>query len=91
MPGSSKRAGASDGATVTPRCRLCGEAESVNTSIIRGSDVCFDCLASLIDNEEERRGVAAEAKAFTDYHSGRPTTEDREREQLRQAGRGHLT
>lgn len=66
---------------------LCGDFESENTSILQGYDVCYDCVENLIDNEVERRGERAERQAFEAYWGGTPTAEDRERQQLKDAGR----
>lgn len=70
-----------------PRCSFCGEPASENTQIHPVYEVCNDCLVSLIDNEAERRGEAANKLAFSQYWEGCPMPEDRERQQLRDAGR----
>ena len=55
---------------MTPRCSLCGEFESENTSILQGYDVCFECIESLIENEQERRGVVEDARMLRQGQSG---------------------
>ena len=76
---------------MTPvRCDLCGEFESEETQIHPKVDVCFACLTDLIDNEIERRGVAEQERQFRQYWEGHETGEDRDRQDLRDAGRGHL-
>lgn len=75
---------------MTPRCQLCGDFESENTTIPSGMDACWDCITSLIENEIERRGEREEQRRSEAYHSGAPTAEDRERQDLKDAGRGHL-
>jgi hypothetical protein len=69
------------------RCQFCGEFQSDNTEILRGYDICFDCISSLIDNEQERRGLAEQERRSREFYSGAPMAEDREREQLREAVR----
>lgn len=57
---------------MTPRCQICGEFESENTSIIAGHDVCYDCVDMLVENEIERRGETRDAKDLEDgrdYHA----------------------
>lgn len=76
---------------MTPRCDLCGEFESENVSIFRSANVCFDCIDILIENEIERRGVAEQERRFRQHWEGHETSEDRDRDALRDAGRGHLT
>lgn len=76
---------------MTPRCCVCGEFESENTGIDHKYDTCFECITSLIENEQERRGEREEQRRFEAYHSGSPTIEDRDRQDLKDAGRGHLT
>lgn len=51
---------------MTPRCQFCGEFESENTSINPDYDACHDCIQSLIENEQERRGERAHRKAMED-------------------------
>ena len=72
---------------MTPRCSFCGEFASENTQIHPVYDVCNDCIVSLIDNEAERRGVAEQERRFTQHWEGHVTAEDRERDQMREAGR----
>ena len=72
---------------MTIRCSFCGEPEGDNTTLLSGYDVCFDCIERMIENEQERRGVAREATTFSDYWKGLATGEDSERQQLKDAGR----
>jgi hypothetical protein len=77
---------------MTPQCSLCGNFESEETSLsARAGYVCYDCLDTLIENEIERRGVEQQIADFRRHHEGQRTGEDVERDQLRDAGRGHLT
>jgi len=77
--------------TYTPRCTLCGEAESEQYTIVTEvGDVCYDCITSLIENEQERRGVAEQERAFRIYWEGHLTQADGDRQDLIDAGRGHL-
>jgi len=75
----------------TVRCVLCGEAESEQVGIVlEAGEACFDCLTDLVENEIERRGVAEQERQFRQYWEGCPTQEDRDRQDLIDAGRGHL-
>ena len=74
-----------------PRCCLCGEFASEQTTIVlEAGEACCDCLTSLVENEQERRGVAVHERAFRIYWEGHPTQADRDRQDLVDAGRGHL-
>ena len=77
---------------MTPQCCLCGDFQSEQTTIVlEAGEVCCDCLTNLVASEIERRGVAEQKRRFTQYWEGHPTQEDRDRQDLRDAGRGHLT
>ena len=41
---------------MTPRCSVCGEFESQQTSVDAKYDTCRDCITNLIETEIERRG-----------------------------------
>ena len=69
------------------RCRYCGEFESENAHVLPDFDACHDCIASLVEAEDERRGVAEQRRQFRQHWEGRPTAEDREHDQLKDAGR----
>ena len=74
-----------------PRCCLCGEFASEQTTIVlEAGEACFDCLTSLVENEQERRWNREEERRFQVYWGGAPTQEDRDRQDLIHAGRGHL-
>ena len=73
------------------RCCLCGEFQSEQTTIVlEAGEACFECLTDLVENEIERRGVAEQERRFRQYWEGHPQQEDRDRQDLRDAGRGHL-
>ena len=77
---------------MTPRCCLCGEFQSERTTVVlEAGEACCECLTDLVENEQERRGVAEQERQFTMYWSGIPTIKDQDRQDLKDAGRGHLT
>ena len=70
------------------RCCLCGEFQSEQkTIVLEAGEACCDCLTNLVENEIERRGVDEQKRQFKQYWSGHPTQEDRDREDMRDAGR----
>ena len=76
---------------MTPRCCLCGEFASEQTTIVlEAGEACCECLTDLVANEMERRADAETARRWNAYYSGSPTIEDRDRQDLIDAGRGHL-
>lgn len=76
---------------MTHFCDLCGDPfESGRLFVAAQASACNDCITNLIDNEAEKRGLAAESKAFALYWGGFPDSSDRERQDLKDAGRGHL-
>lgn len=89
---------------MTRLCGFCGTFESENTTMHATLDICYDCIGLLTDddqvsddevirlmeNEEERRGLESQERSFRQYWGGFVTSEDRDRQDLRDAGRGHL-
>jgi len=70
------------------RCCLCGEFASEQTTVVlEAGEACCDCLTSLVENEQERRWDREQERRSQVYWSGAPTPEDRERQQLKDAGR----
>lgn len=89
----------------TPQCRICGDFESENSTMHDSFDICLDCaynladgeevdddtLISLIENEEERRGLERQERSFRQHwgDTGSPS-EESYRQDMNDAGRGHL-
>lgn len=76
---------------MTPKCDLCGEFESGNMAIHPDFNACYGCLTDLIDSEIDRRQTEKQERDFLLHWEGRVTQDDRDRQDLKDAGRGHLT
>ena len=71
-----------------PQCSLCGDFQSEQkTIVLEAGEACCDCLTNLVENELERLADVETARRWNAYYSGNPTIEDRDRDQLRDAGR----
>lgn len=71
------------------KCNLCGDEVYGFGVLLRRINyaACYPCVDGLVENEIEDRGVREEARRFAEYHGGDATPEDRERQQLKDAGR----